>query len=164
MSQTLFVHWHDDGFWVFDAVSAVFLKHLIDAATAYLEQHDEPWLRNAIPQWRFNAVCGDFGIFLDESWSIAQIATFTELARQACGALSKREKIPAEEIQSWQMIAGDNGRCFARGLPFITTASANRLGEAIINLINGTMPETPPGTWWLFATEDSDSTIRKRGD
>ena len=164
MSKTLFVHWRDDGFWAFDAVSAVFLKHLIDAATSYLEHHDEPWLAGAVSQWRFNAVCGDLGLFLDESWSNEQIAIFTGLAREACGVLSKREKIPAEEIQSWKMIDGDDGRCFARGLPFLTTASAIRLGEALIKLVNGTLPQPPPGTWWFFATEESGATLRKRGD
>ncbi len=40
MSKTLFVHYRDGRFWAFDVVSAVFLKHLIDAATSHLEQHD----------------------------------------------------------------------------------------------------------------------------
>jgi hypothetical protein len=164
MSKTLFVDWRDDGFWAFDAVSAVFLKHLIDAATSYVERHNEPWLVDAIAKWRFNAVCGDLGLFLDESWSAEQVATFTALAREACVALSKREKIPAEEIQSWQMIDGPDGCCFARGLPFLTTASAIRLGEAIIKLVNGRLPEPPPGTWWFFATEESGATLRKRGN
>jgi hypothetical protein len=157
MSKTLFVSFRNGGFWAFDVVSAVFLKHLIDATTRYLERHDEPWLADAVAQWRFNAVCGDCGLFLNDSWSV-------ELAREACEALSNRDTIPAEDIQSWQMIDGDNGRCFARGLPAVSTASAIRLGEAIIKLVNGTLPDPPPGTWWFFATEDSPETIRKRGE
>ncbi len=166
MSQTLFVHYRDDGFWAFDVVSAVFLKHLIDAATSHLERHDEPWLADSISHWRFNAVCGDLGLYLDEAWSDEQLATFTGLARKACEALSKRDKIAADEIQSWQMLVGDGDKshCFARGLPAVTTASAVRLGEAIIKLVNGTLPKPPPGTWWFFATEDSGETLRKRGD
>jgi hypothetical protein len=164
MSRTLFVDWHGDGFWVFDVVSAVFLKHLIDAATSYLEEHDEPWLSHAISQWRFNAVCGDAGLFLDGSWSAERLAIFTRLAREACDTLSMRDKIPADEIQSWQMLEGERGRCFARGLPAVTTASAIRLGEAIIKLVNGNMPEPPAGTWWFFATENDGVTLRKRGD
>jgi hypothetical protein len=164
MSKTLFVHWRNNGFWAFDVVSAVFLKHLVDAASLRVQRHDDVWLAAAIGHWRFNAVCGDCGLFLDESWSVEQTATFTDVAQEACGALSKREKIPAEEIQSWQMIDGDNGRCFARGLPCVTTASAIRLGEAIIKLVNGTLPAPPPGTWWFFATEEDGATIRKRGD
>jgi len=164
MSKTLFVHWRDNGFWAFDVVSAVFLKHLIEAAESHPELGNESWLADAIAKWRFNAVCGDLGLFLNESWSVEQIATFTGLAREACVALSNREKIPAEEIQSWQLLDGDNGRCFARGLPFVATASAIRLGEAIVKLVNGTLPEPPPGTWWFFATDESGATLRKRGN
>jgi len=164
MSKTLFVHFRDGGFWAFDVVSAVFLKHLIDAANIHLERHHEPWLTDAVAHWRFNAVSGDYGLFLDDSWSVQQVATFTALARKACAALSKRDTIPAEEIQSWQMIEGDAGQCFARGLPAVPTASAIRLGEAIIKLVNGTLPEPPPGTWWFFATEDAGDTIRKPRD
>jgi hypothetical protein len=164
MSQTLFVRFRDDGFWAFDVVSAVFLKHLIDATTPHLERHDEPWLADAVAKWRFNAVCGDLGLFLDDSWSHEQITTFTGLARVACDALSKRDKIPAEEIQSWQMIDREDGCCFARGLPAVTTASAMRLGEALIKLVNGTLAEPPPGRWWFFATEDCATTIRKHAE
>lgn len=164
MGKTLFVNFRDGGFWAFDVVSAVFLKHLIDAANTYLERQDEPWLADAVGHWRFNAVCGDCGLFLDDSWTVEQIATFTALAREACDALAKRDEITAEEIQSWQMIEGNDGRCFARGLPAVTTASAMRLGEAIIKLVNGTLPEPPSGTWWFFATEDSGETLRKRSD
>jgi hypothetical protein len=164
MSKTLFVHWRDNGFWAFDVVSAVFLKHLIEAAESHPEFDNEPWLADAIAKWRFNAVCGDLGLFLDDSWSIEQIATFTKLAREACDVLSKRVKIRAEEIQSWQMIEGDDGGCFTRGLPAVTTASAIRLGEAIIKIVNGTLSEPPPGTWWFFATEEDGTTISKRGE
>jgi hypothetical protein len=121
------------------------------------------WVADAIEHWRFNALCGDCGLFLDDSWSVEQVATFTKLAREACHVLSKRENIPAEEIQSWQMMDGNDGRCCARGLPFVTTASAIRLGEAIIKLVSGRLPEPPAGTWWFFGTEESDLTMGKRG-
>jgi hypothetical protein len=84
MSKTLFVHWRNNGFWAHDVGAAVFLKHLLDAAT------------------------------------------------------------------------------FARGEPFITTSSAIRLGDAVIQLVNGTLPEPPPGTYWFFATEASGITLGKR--
>jgi hypothetical protein len=169
MSKTLFVCFRDrggelgtEGFWAFDVVTAVFLKHLVDAATSHLLDQDASWLADAIGHWRFNAVCGDCGLFLDDSWSTEQIATFTRLAREACDVLSKREKISAEEIQSWRMIEGKDGRCFARGLPWLTTASAIRIGEAIIKLVNDELPASPPGTWWFFGTEEMPTTMGKR--
>jgi hypothetical protein len=160
MSKTLFVEFRGRGFWAFDVVSGVFLKHLIDASTPYLERPDYAWLCDAAGHWRFNAVIGDAGLFLDDSWSSEQTATVTKLATAACSELSKRAEIPAEEIESWLLL--DDLRPFARSLPSVTTASAIRLGRAIIELINGTFPESPAGTWWLFSTEDAPTTIRKR--
>jgi hypothetical protein len=160
MSKTLFVDFRGNGFWAFDVVSAVFLRHLVDVATPYLERPDYGWLGNAVGHWRFNAVVSDCGLFLDDSWSEDQIETFTALATSACDALLKRDKIPAEEIESWQM--EDGLRCFARGLPFVTTASAVRLGRALVELVNGVLPEAPSGTWWFFSTEEAPNTIRKR--
>lgn len=108
MSKTLFVNFRDrgrdlgtEGFWAFDVVVAVFLKHLVDAASSHQLVRNEGWLADAIEQWRFNALCGDCGLFLEDSWSDEQVAIFAKLAREACQALSKRENIPAEEIQSW---------------------------------------------------------------
>lgn len=54
------------------------------------------------------------------------------------------------------MMDGNDGRCFARGLPFVTSESAIRLGEAIIKLVNGRLPVPPPSTGWFFGTEESD--------
>jgi hypothetical protein len=162
MSQTLYVDFRGNGFWAFDAISAVFLKHLTDAASQQTERPGHEWLSEAIKRWRVNAVFSCFGLFLDDSWSPEQIATFTSIATEACEALSLRQQIPAEEIESWEMVDGE--RCFARGLPAISTASAIRLGRAVIELVNGTLPQTGPGTWWFFTTENDPRTIRKRED
>jgi hypothetical protein len=162
MSQTLFVEFRNDGFWAFDVVSAVFLKHLIDAANSCPERSTQAWLDCAIKHWRYTAVCGDCGLYLDDGWSIEQIATLTSLAREACQALAQRDEISAAEIESWQMLEGEHGRWFARGLSRIKTASAKRQGEAIIALVNGTLPEPPTGTWWFFSVQEHAPIMRKR--
>lgn len=160
MSQTLFVKFRGGGFWAFDVLSAVFLKHLIEVAIPHLERPGHAWLSEAVARWRVNAVVSDFGLYLDDAWSADQITTFSALATVACDALSAREELPAEEIESWQMV--EDLRCFARGLPVVKTAAVVRLGRAVIQLVNGTLPEAPPGTWWLFATENDPPTIRRR--
>jgi hypothetical protein len=159
MSKTLFVEFRGDGFWAFDVVSAVFLKHLIDVATPFVGHAGGTWLADAVARWREDAVISDFGLFLDDIWTVEQVETFTALAVAACDALSRRDVIPAEEIESWLMV--DDLRCYARGLPFVTTASAVRLGRAVIRLVNGTLPEPPTWTWWFFSTDDAPTTIQK---
>ena len=80
MSKTLFVEFRGRGFWAFDVVSGVFLKHLVDAATSSLAYQNQPWLADAVGQWRFNAVISDCGLFLDDAWSAEQVQVFGELA------------------------------------------------------------------------------------
>ncbi|MBL9165210.1 MAG: hypothetical protein JNL18_20960 [Planctomycetaceae bacterium] len=160
MSRTLFVEFRGDGFWAFDVVVRVFLKHLIDAALLRLEEKEEAWLAEPIAAWRLDAVNADLGLFLDESWSQHQIDVFTALAHEACNSLAERESIAADEIESWEM--ADNLHCFARGLPSVTTASAIRLGNAIVKLVNGSLPAPPPRTWWFFATEECAATMPRR--
>lgn len=160
MSQTLYAEFRGRGFWVFDIVSGVLLKHLVDAAVPRLGAPTQAWLSDAVARWRFNAVVSDCGLFLDDNWSAEQIRTFTELAAEACEALSKRLEITADEIASWPMV--DDLSVFPRGLPSVDTASVIRLGRAIIELVNETLPEPPPGTWWFFGTAGSARTLKKR--
>ncbi len=160
MSKTLYVEFRGQGFWASDVVSAVFLKYLTDTATPRLGNPNNGWLSDAVANWRVNAMTADLGFFLNDSWSDIQIQTFTELAETACNVLSKRIEIPAEEISSWQMV--DGLRVFVRGLPCVTTASVVRLGQAVIQLVNNSLPESPPGTWWFFGTEEAPLTMQKR--
>lgn len=160
MSQTIYVEYRENGFWAFDVVLGVFLKHLIDAATRHLGGPEDEWLSGEIPNWRINAVISDFALILDANWSEHQIRTFNEIAAEACRELQRRETISAEEIASWPMV--DDLRIFPRGLPLVTTASVVRLGKAMIELVNGSLSEPPPGTRWLFSYKDDPSTIRMR--
>jgi hypothetical protein len=160
MSKTLYVHFHGQGFWAFDAVSGIFLKHLIDVAEQRIADHHEPWLADAVSNWRFNAIYGDCGLFLDENWSAEQVRSVRELASAACELLSRRREISAEEMSSWSLLDGEG--VFPRGYASITTESAIRLGRAIIQILDGSLPEAPPGTWWFFGTEDGPRTLGKR--
>ena len=162
MSSKQFVEFRGNGFWAYDVVLGVFLKHLIDAATSRLDPIPDAWLSDAVASWRVVAAISDYGLSLDGTWSPQQLDTFTELADEACNALSWRDEIPAEEIETWEMVEGV--RCFARGLPAVKTASAIRLGRAIIQLIDGTLPEAPPGTSWFFATDENPRTIQMRDE
>jgi hypothetical protein len=157
MSKTLYVEFKGHGFWAFDVVSGVFLKHLIDAAAPWTRGEDGAWLAPAIERWRINAVFPDCGLFLDEAWSPRQIQTVTEIAEAASDELSKRTEIPAHEIESSVMFGFE--RIFARGVPCVTTASLIRFGRAFVDLLNERLAKPPPGTEWFFGTEDAETTV-----
>jgi hypothetical protein len=157
MSKTLYVEFRGHGFWAFDVVSGIFLKHLVDVTLPCPESQCESWLAEAVESWRATAVISDLGLLLDASWSAEQIRMVTNLANAACDLLSKRREISAEEMLSWQLLDGEG--VFPRGLQSVAGESVVRLGRAIIQLLDGSLPEAPPGTWWFFGTEDEPRTI-----
>ena len=160
MSKTLYVGFRGRGFWAFDVVSGVFLKHLIDVAEVRAAGRPEPWLAEAVGQWRVNSVVSDFGLFLDDDWIAEQVEVVRQLAIEACDRLSARREISAEEMTSWPLLDGKG--VFPRGLPGVTTASAVRLGRAVVGLLDGSLPAAPRGTSWFFGTEEDPETLEVR--
>ena len=94
----------------------------------------------------------DYGLTLDEGWSDSERQTFVALAEAACQRLSNREAIPAEEIVAWPLL--DDLRIFPRGATEVATGPVVELGRAVVALISGTLPEPPPGTVWLYGTDE----------
>jgi hypothetical protein len=157
VSATQFVRYAGRGFWAYDVAVGVFLKYLLDAAEKSGEAHN-PWLSEAISNWRVWAVISDFGFILDEHWSPEERKTFVALAEQACAAIASRNSIPAEEIVSWPFV--DNLRIFPRGTKEVHTAPVVELGRAMVALLLGELPEAPKGEAWFFGTPDGRSILR----
>ena len=156
MSKTQFVEYATHGFWAYDVALGIFLKHLVDAAEAS-DQADVPWLSNATSWWRTVACISDYGLTLDEGWSAAQQRTFIALAEEACERLASRESIPEKEIVAWPLL--DDLHIFTRGATEVSTGPIVELGRAVIALISGTLPEPPPGTNWLYGTDEGRRTL-----
>jgi hypothetical protein len=157
MSKTKFVEFRDDGFWTYDVGLAVFLKHLIDAAIPRSLFPDDGWLVEAISDWRRVAVIPDIGLEVDATWSASQLATFVELADQACVVLARREMYSADEIASWELF--DELRIFPRGATHIQTGPVVELGRALIALVHGSLPAPPTGRQWLYGAPEGRMTI-----
>jgi len=147
-------------FWAYDVAAGVFLKHLIDEAEAS-EQASEPWLSEAVSDWRSQAAIAEFGLTLNEQWSSAQRQTFITLAETACKRLATRQSIPAQEIASWPLV--NELRIFPRGATEVLTAPIIELGHAIIELVSGRLPRPPKGEVWFYGTPTGRSTIRMSG-
>jgi hypothetical protein len=159
MSRTLFIECRGEGFWAYDVAAGVFLKHLIDAASQYIERQPCAWLGDCIEQWRVNAITADFGLHLDPGWTQEQRQIVRTLLDAACEELAKCEAISGEEVASWKILAGEG--VFVRGATQIPTAPCVALGRAIALLLEGRLPQAPLGSWWFYGI-DGVATIRKK--
>jgi hypothetical protein len=159
MSKSVFIGYRGHGFWAFDVVSSILLKYLVDASAAHIAAHS-PWLGEVVHQWRVQILVTDFGFALDETWSDGQVEVISGLVETVCKQLEKREEIPAEEIEGWQIL--DGNRIFARGISAIGTKSVASLGRAIISLLKGSIPEPPAGKRWWYGIDAQPDTIPSR--
>jgi hypothetical protein len=160
MSQTQFVEYRQSGFWAYDVALGVFLKHLIDVAEELRLEHERRWLTETVQSWRVVACVNDYGLAIGEEWSAAQIATFLELAREACVRIGRRESFAATEMEAWSVLEGRG--VFARGASEVASGPIVELGEAIVALLEGELPSAPPGAAWLYGTPSGRRTIAMR--
>lgn len=158
VTQTRFVGYRDRGFWAYDVALGVLLKHVVDVAESRSAEPRLAWLEEAARSWWITAVL--YGLEMDVSWSPEHVKVFTDLVRQACERSEARAKIPAEEIAAWPIV--DDLRIFPRGAVEVFTAPVVELGRAIIAIVDGSLPEPPAGTWWLFGCPEGRTTIQKR--
>ena len=160
MSKTLFVQYHDTGFWAFDVAVGIFLKYLIDAAGKRTGGQNATWLNECIDRWRVNAIVSEYGLHLDEKWSEDQVQIIVHLVEEACGELRGRATISAEEMAGWSILDGRG--VFPRGHTEFPTAPIVELGHAIRELLVGALLPSPEGTWWFYGAPTGRSTIAKR--
>jgi hypothetical protein len=155
MSRNMFINFRGRDIGVYDVAFSVLAKHLVDAALAH-PSIAEPWLAEAARRWGVEAVITDCGMHLDDDWSPRQVAIVIELLGHACDALSSREEIPREEIESWSFDheAGPL-RVETRGEDVMETARVITLGRAIADLLRGTLAETPPNHTCFFGFQES---------
>lgn len=151
MTSTQFVDCGGDGgFWAYDVALRVFLKHLIDAAVAS-DAMNAAWLSKAATQWHLIANTSEHGLTIDPAWSETERLQFIALANAACVRLSQRESIPALEIANWPIFDNPENN-WARGAKVVFTAPVVELGQAIISLASGTLPEAPACKRWFYGT------------
>lgn len=148
MSATKYVTYGDRGFWVYDIVLGVFVKHLIDAIEAMTGVSRAPFLDKALQHWRL-APFLDIGFHFEKSWTELQHQNVIAFTEAACTRLATRDSIPMEEIVNWSF--GGDLRLFHRGLKEVRTAPVIELGRAVIALLHDELPKAPKGEAWFFA-------------
>jgi len=155
VTHTQFVAHRERGFWAYDVALAVLLKHMIDVAEE--RRSDVPWLAGAASAWRVVACVSDYGLTLDPDWSAAQLQAFSEVVEEACGRVSARTSIPAQELATWRLL--DDCTVLARGNEDVSTAPIVELGEAIVALSRGALPMPPGETLWFYGVPTGRSTL-----
>jgi hypothetical protein len=152
MSQTRYVRFGSNGFWLWDPVLGVFLKYLIDAAKASPEI-TKPWLEEPMRGWCVAACVSDVGYVVDDEWSDDEREKFLGLAEEACAEIGKQEWFSFEEMLGWQIL--DREGVFPRG-DGVTAASVLDLGRAIIALVRGELPKASDGKEWFYGPYGRD--------
>src|SRR5579862_2425130 len=158
MSATMFVHGpNDGGFWAYDVAAGIFLKYLVDAARDCLAREKADWLRKRVSNWETSAVLlANSGLYFGANWSANELSVVLRLIKETCDALEKKESITANEMKSWEISV------LARGHDPFPTGPVVELGHAILELVTGTIPKPPEGTWWFYGLPTGRSTIGRR--
>jgi hypothetical protein len=154
VSATKYVQYGDRGFWVYDIVLGVFVKHLVDVVEA-TEHSRAAFLDAALRHWRLTPFL-DIGVHFEKSWTELQRQNVIAFLEEACDRLGTRDSIPMEEIVNWTF--GGDLRLFHRGLMEVRTAPVIELGTAIIALLRDELPQAPEAEAWFF-THTGRSTI-----
>ena len=161
MSRTKPVTYKDTSFWVYDVALGIFLKFLIDRAMECADPEHSAWLSDCIQQWLGGATCPDIAFEFDSQLSAEQLQLVLRLIDESCLELEKRESITAHEEKAWEKawnIPYGEGM-YKRGYSEFPTAPVVELGRAIYELLCGTLPPSPAGTWWFYGTETGRQTI-----
>src|ERR1700677_1716164 len=127
MSKTRFVQYRGDGFWASDFIVSVFLKHLIDRASAHGEEKASSWLNDCISDWRVIAVVSDYGLEFDSKWSEEERQIILRLIDEACATLEAANAVSEEESASWTILDGQG--IWLRGHTRIPTAPVVEIGR-----------------------------------
>jgi hypothetical protein len=161
MSKTTLVQFRGRSLWAFDVSLSILLAELIDTAEALGPQQRPPWLAGAVPKLRVHAAVGDLLFGPDLGLEDGQLDELIALMAQATRRLRQRRSVTAAEAAQWRVL--DDHPVLWRSAAAVDTAPIAELGEAIIQLLQGTLPPPPPGTWWYFGLSEGPRTIAMRG-
>jgi hypothetical protein len=157
MSKTTPVEFRGHGFWAFDVSLSILLAELIDVAEALGPEQRPPWLAGALPTLRVHAAVNDLMFPPDLGLEDGQLNELIGLLAEASARLHQRRTVTAAEAAQWRVLDGHT--VLWRSAAAVETAPIAELGEAIIQLLRGTLPSPPPGTWWFFGLSGGPRTI-----
>ena len=159
VSKTVAVILDDDHwFWAYDvslAILAVEVKQIIDSGAF----SREPWVDGLLEGLgEAVRVQGTFGLQVPTDMTELQLEQFQALFTETAQRLRTRGNISAD--QAARDYVFDGHPVFLRGTSTIDPAPVASLADAIVDLVRGELPPTPPGTTaWLFGWDDTPSAL-----
>jgi hypothetical protein len=94
------------------------------------------------------------------NWPTDSVDLLITLIDEANRRLAARGTITAVEVAAWNVLDGDT--IDLRGAQVVDLAPVIELGQATIQLVQGTLPPAPAGTWWLYGFPGGPHTVTMR--
>lgn len=154
------VEFGDRGFWAYDVALSILLVQVIWVAEELPTEQRPAWLSDALYQLRIDAVVGDLGFVIELSWPVDGVELLVTLLAEANRRMAALKTITADEVACWQILGGDT--ICLRGARVVDLTPVIELGEATIELIRGTLPWPPVGTWWMYGFPSGRSIVNMR--
>jgi hypothetical protein len=160
MTATKTVGLHGTEMWVYDASLSLVLAQTVRLVEESAPERRPAWWPGVVRQLRVHAVITEFHLDLDLGLDAGQREELARLFGEAAALVRARGVFTAEEAEAWPIL--DGTPVIFRGREPQPTAPAAELGQALVELIRGTLPPPPPGSWWFYGPPEGRRTIAMR--
>jgi hypothetical protein len=148
------------GFWAYDVSVSLLLAETIRVGMELSHDQQPSWLPEALDKLRTLVIVTDFGVAIDDDWPSQGVDLLVQLINEANRRLAARGSITAAEVAEWKAVGAD--QVHLRGAEVVDLSPVVELGQATVQLIHGTLPPPPAGTWWFYGNEGGPRTIGMR--
>jgi hypothetical protein len=160
VSKTAYVEFADQGFWAFDVSLSIMLAETVWVGDGLPKDQRPEWLPDALDKLRVLAVVSDLGFVVELSWPLDGVRLLKSLLMEVSRRLTVRGMLSADEVATWDVLDGDT--IGLRNAEVVDLAPVVELTQATIQLLEGTLPQAPSGTCWMYGFEGGRHTIAIR--
>jgi hypothetical protein len=143
--------------WVYDVALAVVLAQVVSLVEQAPPARRPGWWSGVVGQLRVHATVGDLAFDLDLGLTGAERVELAGLLVEAADQLLARGVLTTDEAADWTVL--DDQPVIFRGRDPVDTGPFAELGYALAQLIRGTLPAPPPGSWWFYGAPGGRRTI-----
>lgn len=161
MSKSAYVEFADQGFWAFDVSLSIMLAETVWVGEGLPRDQRPEWLPGSLDKLRVLAVVSDLGFLVELSWPVDGVDLLRSLLMEVSRRLTARGTLSADEVATWDVLDGDT--IGLRNAAIVDLAPVVELTQATIQLLEGTLPQAPPGTCWMYGLEGGRLTVPIRG-